>query len=147
MRLVWVAIPLILIGVIGTIVLIETTKTSEPQITFSTDKEIYEVDAGDKGVFDVEYAINGGILKDITKDRDALALLISIEATNNGEITLNFPRELMEAKKSQDDTFIILINGIETAYQESVVLSEFREITINFEPGDLEIEIISPFYP
>jgi len=42
-RLVWVVIPLVLIGVIGTIVLIETTTVSGPQITFSIDKEVYEI--------------------------------------------------------------------------------------------------------
>jgi hypothetical protein len=43
MRLVWVVIPLVLIGVIGAVVLVETTITLEPQITFFTDKEIYEI--------------------------------------------------------------------------------------------------------
>jgi len=43
MRLVWVVIPLVLIGVIGTVVLVETTKASGPEITFSTNKEIYEI--------------------------------------------------------------------------------------------------------
>lgn len=43
MRLAWAVIPLILIGIVGTLVLIETTTVSGPQITFSTDKEIYTI--------------------------------------------------------------------------------------------------------
>jgi len=43
MRLIWVIIPLVLIGVIGIVILAETTKTSGPEITFFTNKEIYKI--------------------------------------------------------------------------------------------------------
>lgn len=102
---------------------------------------IFQVDAGDKVVFDVEYSIKAGILKDITKGTSPLALLVKIDAIDNGEITLKFPRELI------DDTFIVLINGDEVDYQESAFQIQFRELTIDFKPGDLEIEIISVYYP
>ena len=146
MRLVWVVIPLVLIGIIGTVVLVETEFTYLPKTEIPETSAIFEVDAGIDGTFDVEYTINGGTVNDIIKDIEGSALIVSIESTRDGSITLNFPRELMDAK-SQDDTFIVLINGIETFYQEATVSSEFREITIDFKPGDLELEIISPYYP
>ena len=149
MRLVWVVIPLVLIGVIGTVVLVETEFTYLPKTEIPETSAIFEVDAGSKGTFDVEYSIKGGTVKDIKKDLDVLALLVEIEAIDDGDITLKLPRELIDAKKHDgpDDTFIILINGIETSYQESIASSEFREITIDFKPGDLELEIISVIYP
>ena len=58
-----------------------------------------------------------------------------------------FPRELIDTKKQngQNDTFVILIDGVEVAYQEPETFLEFREITINFEQGDSEIEILVTF--
>ncbi|MFB5618145.1 MAG: PEFG-CTERM sorting domain-containing protein, partial [Candidatus Nitrosomaritimum aestuariumsis] len=50
-----------------------------------------------------------------------------------------------EKQDGKDDTFIILIDGIEVAYQESVVLADSRVITIEFEQGDSDIEIIGTY--
>ena len=38
--------------------------------------------------------------------------------------------------------FIILIDDLQTPYDESKSFSEFRTITIDFEEGDSEIQII-----
>lgn len=43
MRLVWVVIPLALFAVVGAVVFVETSITLGPEITFFTDKEIYEI--------------------------------------------------------------------------------------------------------
>ena len=61
--------------------------------------------------------------------------------------TLDLPREFIGAEKQdgKDDTFIILIDGIEVAYQETVVNSDSRVITISFEQGDSDIEIIGTY--
>lgn len=107
----------------------------------------FEVDAGSSGTFDVEYTIKGATIKDIVVDSDIFALIIQIESTDEGTITLELPREFIGAEKQdgKDDTFIILIDGIEVAYVESVVHSESRVITINFEEGDSDIEIIGTY--
>ena len=43
MRLVWVVIPLSLFAVVSAVVFVETSITLGPEITFFTDKEIYEI--------------------------------------------------------------------------------------------------------
>ena len=104
---------------------------------------IFEVDAGEVGTFDVEYNISGATVKDMTIDFEGLALIVSINSTSDGTITLKIQRELMDAKKTNgdDDVFIILIDGDEVeAKQESS--SKFRTLTINFLGGDSDIEII-----
>ena len=108
---------------------------------------IFEVDAGSHGTFDVEYTIKGGTIKDIVVDEDIFAIVVQIDATDEGTISLDLPREFIGAEKQdgKDDTFIILIDGIEVAYQESVVLTDSRVITINFEPEDSDIEIIGTY--
>ncbi len=80
-------------------------------------------------------------------DSDIFAVIVQIDATDEGSITLDLPREFIGAEKQdgKDDTFIILIDGIEIAYQESVVLADSRVITIEFEQGDSNIEIIGTY--
>jgi predicted secreted protein with PEFG-CTERM motif len=122
---------------------------AETQFNFSpksdvTATEIFEVDAGSHGTFDVNYSINGGTVKNMLIDKDIFALIVIIETENDGSITLEMPRDAFDAKKQDqtDDTFIIIIDGIEVPYQETVTNTNSRIITINFEEGDSDIEII-----
>jgi len=122
---------------------------AETQFNFSpksdvTATDIFEVDAGSSGTFDVNYSINGGTVKNMLVDKDIFALIVIIESENDGSITLEMPRDAFDAKKQDqtDDTFIIIIDGIEVPYQETVTNTNSRIITINFEEGDSDIEII-----
>jgi len=126
---------------------------AETEFSFSPKSEsietttIFEVSAGSQGTFDIEYTIKGGTIKNMIVDADIFAIIIQIESTDEGTISLDLPREFIGAEKQdgKDDTFIILIDGIEVAYQESVVHSDSRVITINFEEGDSDIEIIGTY--
>ena len=77
---------------------------------------------------------------------DIFGVVVEIDSTDEGAITLDLPREFIDAEKQngKDETFIILIDGIEVAYQETIN-SESRIITINFEQGDSKIEIIGTY--
>jgi predicted secreted protein with PEFG-CTERM motif len=125
----------------------ESEFTFTPKSQMSETTTNFEVDAGSKGTFDVEYTIKGGTVKNIIVDSEIFALIVQIDAIDEGTITLDLPREFIGAEKQdgKDDTFIILIDGIEVPYQESVVGSESRVITINFEQGDSDIEIIGTY--
>ncbi len=107
----------------------------------------FEVDAGSSGTFDVKYTIKGGTVKNMVIDEEIFALIVQIESTDEGSITLELPREFIGAEKQdgKDDKFIILIDAIEIDYNESVVHTESRTITINFEQGDSDIEIIGTY--
>ena len=122
---------------------------AETQFTFSpktetSETKTFEVDAGNHGTFDVEYSIEGGIVKDMLVDEEIFALIVIIESTDDGSISLEIPRYALDAKKQDetDDIFIIIIDGIEAPYQETITDSNSRVITINFEQGDSDIEII-----
>jgi len=123
----------------------EFSYTPKSEIIVTTTN--FEVDAGSYGTFDVEYTIKGGTVKNMVVDSDIFAIIVQIDSIDEGTITLDLPREFIGAEKQdgKDDTFIILIDGIEVAYQESVVHSESRVITINFEEGDSDIEIIGTY--
>jgi len=126
---------------------------AETEFSFTPKSEsietttIFEVNAGSHGTFDVKYTIKGGTIKDVTVDSSIFAIIVQIDSTDEGTISLELPREFIGAEKQdgKDDTFIILIDGIEVAYQESVVHSDSRVITINFEEGDSDIEIIGTY--
>ena len=115
--------------------------------TASETTDIFEVDAGSAGTFDVDYTIKGAIVKDMVVDPDIFALIVIIESESDGSVTLNLPRNSIDAKKSDgaDDTYIILIDGVEVPYEETVTNQESRTIKIQFEEGDSDIEIIGTF--
>ena len=108
---------------------------------------IFEVTVEGYGTFDVEYSIIGGNVTNIIAIPEDFVIIVQIESTDKGTISLDLPRELIDAEKQdgKDDTFIILIDAAEVAYQESVVHSDSRVITINFEEGDSDIEIIGTY--
>ncbi len=107
----------------------------------------FEVDAGSYGTFDVDYTVRGATIKDMIVDSEILAIIVILETDDDGSITLQLPRESIDAKKAGDldDKYIILIDGAEVAYREITTNSESRTITIEFEEGDSDIEIIGTF--
>jgi len=115
-------------------------KLPDPSINFEVSKP------GDIGTFDIEYVIRGGTVKDIIVDEKFLELIVLIETETSGTITLNLPRSAIDAKTNdgKDDSWIVLIDGMETNYKEETQ-TESRIITINFEEGDSDIEIIGTF--
>jgi len=125
----------------------ESEFTYSPKSDLVTTATNFEVDAGSHGTFDVKYTIKGGIIKNMMVDSDIFAMIVQIDAIDEGTITLELPREFIGAEKQdgKDDIFIILIDGIEVSYQESLVHPEYRTITINFEQGDSDIEIIGTY--
>jgi predicted secreted protein with PEFG-CTERM motif len=93
--------------------------------------------------FDVNYTMSGGSVKDMTIDTQSISLIVSINSTSDGIITLQLPRTLVDAKTNgQDDAFIILIDGAEVKPQSESANSNYRNLTIPFLQGDKDIEII-----
>ena len=115
--------------------------------TIEETTDIFEVDAGSYGTFDVDYTVRGAAIKDMIVDSEIFALIVIIETEDDGSITLELPRESIDAKTSQeiDDNFIILIDGVEVPYREISTNADSRTITIEFEEGDSDIEIIGTF--
>jgi predicted secreted protein with PEFG-CTERM motif len=92
--------------------------------------------------FDVSYSITGGKVLGIIADIEAKSLLVSIETTSDGMLIITLPRELIDAKISgQDDSFFVLIDGEEVEFEEETTSTD-RTLTIHFQDGAEEIEII-----
>jgi len=109
--------------------------------------ENFEVEAVDGGTFDIGYTIRGGTVENISVEPENFGLLVKINSLDDGKIILELPRKVIDAEKQNGDNieFIILIDNIQTTYVESTTNSEVREIIINFEEGDSEIQIIGTY--
>ena len=130
----------------------ETTFLFTPQSEVLETTDIFEVNAADSGTFDIRYTIRGGTLLDISIDEKIFGLVIKIDASDEGKLVLDLPRKYIDAEKQngKDEVFIILVEKenekiIETTYQESISNSDVRTITINFEEGDSQIQIIGTY--
>ena len=129
------------------------TITKEVNFEFFTKDTVeettdsFEVDAGSYGTFDVDYTVRGATVENMLVDSDIFALIVILDSVDDGTITLDLPRESIDAKKSDntDDTFIILIDGIEVPYEDILTDAQNRRISIDFEEGDSDIEIIGTF--
>lgn len=127
--------------------IIETTIEFFSKQSVIETTNIFEVDAGAYGTFDVDYTIRGGTVKNMLIDSEIFALIIIIDSESDGSITLDLPRISIDAKKSDntDDTFLIFIDGAEVRPEETSTTQTSRILKIDFEEGDSDIEIIGTF--
>ena len=93
----------------------------------------------------VSYEIINAKLINVIPDMDAVSLLINIEATDDGSITLTVPRSVLDATiNNGDDEFFVLVDGEEVDFEE-ITTSVDRTLTIEFFAGSEQIEIIGTF--
>ena len=93
----------------------------------------------------IGYEITGGKLLGIIPYVDSNSLIIYIDATDDGSLTLTIPRSVMDATiNGDDDDFFVLIDGEEVDFDE-ITTSTDRTLTIVFPAGAEEIEIIGTF--
>jgi len=94
----------------------------------------------------IGYEITGGQLLSITPDVDANSLIVGIDATSDGSLTLTIPRSIADAllETGEDDEFFVLIDGEEVDFSEDASSTD-RTLTIAFQAGAEEIEIIGTF--
>ena len=130
----------------------ETEFKFTPEALILKTTSNFEVKAGTSGTFDIPYTIRGGIIENVLIEPEIFGLVVTIDTIGDGVLTLDLPRDYIDAEKQngKDEVFIILIeklNGeiIETVYEESISNSNVRTITINFEEGDSEIQIIGTY--
>ena len=93
----------------------------------------------------IGYEIVGGKIVGLIADVDASSLIISIDATNDGSLTLTVPRSVLDATNNgEDEDFFVLIDGEEVSFDE-IISSTDRKITIAFPAGAETIEIIGTY--
>ena len=103
------------------------------QLAATTGSEMYCID----------YTINGGTVSGATLDTASKALVVNIQANNDGQITLNIPRSVLDAKSGTGDSvFAVLVDGEQVQQFTEAPSTNTRTITIPFQMASEKIEII-----
>ena len=89
----------------------------------------------------VNYTITNAKIISITPDLDAKSLIIKISTTDDGELVITLPKDVID---TDEEGFFVLVDGEETAYIEELH-DNSRTLTIPFYYGSEEIEVIGTF--
>jgi len=93
--------------------------------------------------FTITYDITNGKVLGMKTDSQAKSLLVAIETTGAGVLTITLPRPLIDAKAGNiDDKYFVLVNVQEADFAETNTSATDRTLSIPFEDGAEEIEII-----
>lgn len=128
--------------------------TAETLVFRDWGSQIYHYDsdeiATESGTETVNYRIRNGFVENITVDSQARSMIVEMNSSEDGKIIIIIPRTLLDARlgpdgySGEDDSFFVLIDGLEIKYAERV--DHFnRELAIPFMSGSRQIEIIGSF--
>ncbi len=93
----------------------------------------------------VGYEITGGDVLSITPEVESASLIISIDADEDGSVTLVIPRTIFDAvENGQDAEVFVFVDNNEVNFKE-LTTSTDRTLTISFPAGADTIEIIGTF--
>jgi len=111
--------------------------------TFAQSPSHFDVkDPTGQQSYGVNYIITGATVDDMTIDTGDTSLVVSLNTTNDGILTITLPRTLIDAQlDGEDDIFFVLVDGADTDFQESKTSTD-RTLTIPFTDGTQEIEIL-----
>jgi len=88
------------------------------------------------GNYCIDYSITGGTATGATLDQSSKTLSVSIQSTDDGQITLNIPRSVLDAKAGvKDGSFFVLVDGQEKDDFTDTSSATTRTLTIPFTAG------------
>jgi predicted phage tail protein len=92
--------------------------------------------------YSISYNILNGRILDISVDKDTFSLHIQLESKSDGILSLNLPRELIDAKKANgnDDDYLVTSNNQLLKFNE-IKTTDMRTLAINFPAETNEISI------
>jgi hypothetical protein len=91
----------------------------------------------------IDYSIDGGTILKASLSQPSKSLTVNIQANSDGNLTLNIPISVLDAKSnSADNKFVVLVDGEEVQDVQDNPTADTRGITIPFQEGSSKIEII-----
>ena len=91
----------------------------------------------------IDYTINGGTVSGATLNMASKTLVVNIQATDDGQITLSIPRSVLDAKSgTSDSAFAVLVDGEQVQQFTDSPTADTRTVTIPFQMASEKIEII-----
>lgn len=93
----------------------------------------------------LDHKISGGKVTSMIADGNANSVIIELDTTESGEITVTLPREVIDATTgNEDDAFFVLVDNEESIFEETKTSTD-RTLTIGFPAGTEKIEIVGTF--
>ena len=112
------------------------THTDDDDVMTDTHEDLYVI---------LDHDISGATVTEMEIDMDSTSLIIEIDAIDDGSITVTLPRDVIDATiNGEDDDLFVIVDGEEVDFEESKTSAD-RTLTIEFQAGDEEIEIIGSF--
>lgn len=98
--------------------------------------------------YSISYTITNGKVLDIKANPQSKSLVVTIQTTGDGLLTITMPRAVIDAKKSDgtDDQFIVLNDGQQNGQaNETQNTGTQRTLAIPFKNGTQQIEVVGTF--
>jgi len=93
----------------------------------------------------IMYDITGGKILSVTPNVNSTSLVITIQADEDGVLTMTIPRTILDAKDGEeDDSLYVLVDYEEAVFDEEITETD-RTVTIEFMAGTEVIELIGTF--
>ena len=110
--------------------------------------ETFTVDIGGND-YEIRYMISGGTVETMTADVALATLMVGISTSGNGELTVELPRDVMQALSvpdvatgGSDIDYEVFVDTIHETGVDDDASADVRVLTIPFEQGAEEIEIV-----
>ncbi|MDE1728682.1 PEFG-CTERM sorting domain-containing protein [Candidatus Nitrosotalea okcheonensis] len=92
--------------------------------------------------FQVPYSITGAIVSDMSISSSDTSLVVFLQSSDDGNLTLTLPRALIDAKNgTNDDQFFVLVDGADTDFTEHKTSTD-RTITVFIPKNTEQVEVI-----
>jgi hypothetical protein len=93
--------------------------------------------------YDVDYTATGMTVSGIDADLDFISLIFTVDVTSSGTLDVTLDRAFFDSTyNGADEDFIILADGDEPSFTETVTNSQSRTVSIELPVGTEEVEII-----
>jgi len=90
----------------------------------------------------LDHKISGGQVTSMIADGEVNSVIIQMDATDQGEISVTLPRDVIDATiGNEDDDFFVLVDYEEVPFEETKTSTD-RTLSIEFPAGAETIEII-----
>ena len=92
--------------------------------------------------YTVNYSVNNATMNDISISPQDTSLIVYLNSTGDGSLTMTMPRSLIDAKAgTSDDQFFVLVDGADTDFTENKTNTD-RTVTLSFPEGTQQVEVI-----
>lgn len=93
----------------------------------------------------LDHKISGGKVTSMIADGNSNSVIIELDTTAPGEITVILPRDVIDSTAGdEDDDFFVLVDNEESLFEEKNTSND-RTLTIAFPAGTQKIEIVGTF--